>query len=94
MRLSAGSSDGPFGTAHERITQLANSEQFDYVLVESTGISEPLPVAAGFFADFFLLARLSFVLAFRLAAWFALSMSRISSCISVVTVVIRDRRSV
>jgi G3E family GTPase len=35
----------------ERITQLAKSDQFDYVLVESTGISEPLPVAAGFFAD-------------------------------------------
>jgi G3E family GTPase len=35
----------------ERITQLAASEQFDYVLVESTGISEPLPVAAGFFSD-------------------------------------------
>jgi G3E family GTPase len=35
----------------ERITQLAKSDRFDYVLVESTGISEPLPVAAGFFAD-------------------------------------------
>jgi G3E family GTPase len=35
----------------ERISQLAASEQFDYVLVESTGISEPLPVAAGFFSD-------------------------------------------
>jgi G3E family GTPase len=35
----------------ERISQLAASELFDYVLVESTGISEPLPVAAGFFSD-------------------------------------------
>jgi G3E family GTPase len=34
-----------------RLTQLVNSGQFDYVLVEATGISEPLPVAAGFFAD-------------------------------------------
>lgn len=35
----------------ERITQLVASDQFDYILVEATGISEPLPVAAGFFAD-------------------------------------------
>lgn len=35
----------------ERITQIVNSDQFDYVLVEATGISEPLPVAAGFFTD-------------------------------------------
>src|SRR5689334_12818938 len=34
-----------------RLTQLVSSGQFDYVLVEATGISEPLPVAAGFFAD-------------------------------------------
>lgn len=35
----------------ERISQIAKSDQFDYVLVEATGISEPMPVAAGFFAD-------------------------------------------
>jgi G3E family GTPase len=35
----------------ERIVQLARSERFDYVLIESSGISEPLPVAAGLFAD-------------------------------------------
>ncbi len=35
----------------ERLTQIAASEQFDYILVEATGISEPLPVAAGFFSD-------------------------------------------
>jgi len=34
-----------------RITEIVKSDQFDYVLVESTGISEPLPVAAGFFAE-------------------------------------------
>lgn len=34
-----------------RISEIAKSDQFDYVLVESTGISEPLPVAAGFFAE-------------------------------------------
>ena len=33
----------------DRLTQIASSNQFDYVLVEATGISEPLPVAAGFF---------------------------------------------
>jgi G3E family GTPase len=35
----------------ERISQIASSNQFDYILVEATGISEPLPVAAGFFSD-------------------------------------------
>lgn len=35
----------------ERVTQIVESHQFDYVLVEATGISEPLPVAAGFFTD-------------------------------------------
>jgi G3E family GTPase len=35
----------------ERLTQIASSDQFDYILVEATGISEPLPVAAGFFND-------------------------------------------
>lgn len=35
----------------DRLTQIASSNQFDYVLVEATGISEPLPVAAGFFTD-------------------------------------------
>ena len=35
----------------ERMTQLVASDQFDYIVVEATGISEPLPVAAGFFAD-------------------------------------------
>jgi G3E family GTPase len=34
-----------------RITEIAKSDQFDYVLVEATGISEPLPVAAGFFSE-------------------------------------------
>jgi G3E family GTPase len=34
-----------------RIGEIAKSDQFDYILVESTGISEPLPVAAGFFSE-------------------------------------------
>jgi G3E family GTPase len=34
-----------------RIKEIAKSDQFDYVLVEATGISEPLPVAAGFFSE-------------------------------------------
>jgi G3E family GTPase len=35
----------------ERVARLAESGQFDYVLVEASGISEPLPVAAGFLGD-------------------------------------------
>jgi len=35
----------------ERITRIVESGQFDYIVVEATGISEPLPVAAGFFSD-------------------------------------------
>jgi len=30
------------------VTRLANEQKFDYLLIESTGISEPLPVAATF----------------------------------------------
>ena len=32
----------------EEVAQLAESGRFDYLLIESTGISEPLPVAASF----------------------------------------------
>ncbi len=35
----------------DHLTRIAESGHFDYVLVEPTGISEPLPVAAGFFSD-------------------------------------------
>jgi G3E family GTPase len=35
----------------ERINRMVMSEQFDYVLVEASGISEPLPVVAGFLGD-------------------------------------------
>ncbi len=35
----------------ERIQRMLLSEQFDYVLVEASGISEPLPVVAGFLGD-------------------------------------------
>ena len=30
------------------VRRLANEERFNYLLIESTGISEPLPVAATF----------------------------------------------
>ena len=32
----------------KEVRALAESERFDYLLIESTGISEPLPVAATF----------------------------------------------
>ncbi len=35
----------------ERISSIASSQHFDYLLIEATGITEPLPVAASFFAD-------------------------------------------
>ena len=35
----------------EQVNKLATSRAFDYLLIESTGISEPLPVAATFFMD-------------------------------------------
>jgi G3E family GTPase len=35
----------------EQVNKLAASNEFDYLLIESTGISEPLPVAATFFLD-------------------------------------------
>jgi G3E family GTPase len=35
----------------DRVTQLTQSNRFDYLLVEATGISEPLPVAAGFLGE-------------------------------------------
>lgn len=35
----------------ERLRELASSNCFDYVLVEATAITEPLPVAAGFFME-------------------------------------------
>jgi G3E family GTPase len=35
----------------EQVSKLAASNEFDYLLIESTGISEPLPVAACFFLD-------------------------------------------
>ena len=36
----------------EEVTNLAKQERFDYLVIESTGISEPLPVAETFtFAD-------------------------------------------
>ncbi|MCH8568197.1 MAG: GTP-binding protein [Balneolales bacterium] len=35
----------------EEVARLAKEERFDYLLIESTGISEPLPVAQTFFFD-------------------------------------------
>ncbi|CAJ1458525.1 unnamed protein product [Effrenium voratum] len=35
----------------EHVTKLAEEKRFDYLLIESTGISEPMPVAATFVAD-------------------------------------------
>ena len=35
----------------EEVARLANENRFDYLLIESTGISEPLPVAQTFFFD-------------------------------------------
>jgi G3E family GTPase len=34
-----------------QINRMVTSDQFDYVLVEASGISEPLPVVAGFLGD-------------------------------------------
>jgi G3E family GTPase len=39
------------GELRERVARLAESDRFDYVLVEASGISEPLPVAAGFLGE-------------------------------------------
>src|ERR1700754_1480467 len=36
----------------ESVTQLASTGRFDYLLIESTGISEPMPVAASFSWEF------------------------------------------
>ena len=33
---------------HEEVSNLAKQEKFDYLVIESTGISEPLPVAETF----------------------------------------------
>jgi G3E family GTPase len=35
----------------EEVARLADENRFDYLLIESTGISEPLPVAQSFFFD-------------------------------------------
>ncbi len=35
----------------DRLTELSRSGQYDYVLVEATGISEPMPIAANFFSE-------------------------------------------
>lgn len=35
----------------ENVTQLAKEKRFDYLLIESTGISEPMPVATTFVAE-------------------------------------------
>ena len=35
----------------EHVTQLAEEKRFDYLLIESTGISEPMPVAATFVTE-------------------------------------------
>src|ERR1700759_1032365 len=36
----------------ESVARLANERRFDYLLIESTGISEPMPVAASFSWEF------------------------------------------
>lgn len=39
------------GELRAQISRMVASNQFDYVLVEASGISEPLPVVAGFLSD-------------------------------------------
>ncbi len=36
----------------ESVARLASTDRFDYLLIESTGISEPMPVAASFSWEF------------------------------------------
>jgi G3E family GTPase len=39
------------GELREQVSRLVMNDHFDYVLVEASGISEPLPVVAGFLGD-------------------------------------------
>jgi len=40
------------GDLIDNVTKLANEKKFDYLLIESTGISEPMPIATTFEAEF------------------------------------------
>ncbi len=35
----------------EEVRKLAESKKYNYILIESSGISEPLPIAMSFFFD-------------------------------------------